>query len=148
MARKRPRKRPAEGQKLIHPGQGVQMGATLAVWVSLRTPAVPTVLEVTRGDDPPARYPVLAVRATLERTYRREEIRDGAAPPCLAGHRAMLKAGWVALGLVERLDVVFCYPGRGLMTLAEFRAAEPDATVEVRPAGTGPAIEKGKEPPS
>jgi hypothetical protein len=114
---------------LIDPGP--PRVATLPVFVSLRAPAAPMVMKVTHADGTLACHEVLAVRATLERTYTREELRDGAAPPCLAGHQAMLKAGWEARVLKERLDLVFYHPARGLTTLAEFRAAEPDAAVEV-----------------
>jgi hypothetical protein len=140
------RKKAARGQELIAPG--APMAASLPVFVSMRAPAAPTVLKVTDAGGILACHPVLAVRATLERTYARASAGDHADPPRLATHRDLLKAGWEARELKERLDLVFYRPGRGLTTLAELQAAEPDATVEVVaavPAALRAMLEGGVE---
>jgi hypothetical protein len=127
------RKRAAKGQTLFDPAWGVPTTeeARLPVYMSMISPAMPMTLEVIHSDGATSCYPVLAVRATLERSYVRASPGDHADAPRFPSHAAMVKAGWVARQLAERLDLVFYYPNLGLMTLAELRLAEPDAAVEV-----------------
>jgi hypothetical protein len=125
--------KPAKGQTLFDPAWGAPSAeeARLPVYMSMTAPAVPMTLDVIHSDGATASYPVLAIRATLERSYARASSGDQTEAPRFPSHAAMVKAGWVTRELKERLDLVFYYPGYGLMTLAELRGAEPDAAVEV-----------------
>jgi hypothetical protein len=125
--------RPAKGQTFFDPAWGMPTSAEearLPVYMSMTVPAVPMTLDVTHSDGETSRYPVLAVKAVLERVYVRAQPGED-DPPRFPTHAQMLKAGWVARELRERLDLLFYYPDLGLMTLAELRLAEPDAAVEV-----------------